>query len=1098
MPFPIRLAVALTFAFVLSGAHAAELATLTPDNWDRLAPAGKEADAIYGDYVLRNDKIVCVIGNPLLVTGRSTDRNQGLSPGGNIIDLTSVDEPNDLLISYKNGVRFRKTQYVSLVAMAAGDYRPQYAAEFKPVHGKRVELKLPRIYPFHTQEYTVDVRYILEDGWDSVLVEVEYFHPSAGGTAPKLVEQYKREEAAKPKIDPVAGDLAKELDLHAEDEAPTEPDPALGAKVDYKLPVKVSTVGALRVDRANDMGIALDGKLLWTYDRWHGQAYGVLELNERFNTPSYHYWWGWGSSLKRSRQEGAPVALFEETFKTQRRVYPAKDQLELLSKAYRDTDTRTRPIEVGAHTADGSAVNATVEVHRLIDATGGPGNTPVYQQHGIGRTDAKGDIRFDLPAGSYRIDATALGRPTQSITHTVDAVADADVGKTLPTFSHGFVFKPLGNVRVTVADGNGKALPAKVEFRGKGDTPDPEFGPDTGDRLVGNLVYTEKGSFTQAVPPGDYEVVVTRGPEYEAKTVNVTVKADETAMLSITLERVVDTTGWIAADMHSHSTMSVYDNQASCMSSTVGRVLNHLAEGIEFAPATEHNRIATWQPHIESLGATDWLKSCTGIGYTDYGKYAYNEQNAFPFPYMYQPRTQGGGAPQRPHHCMQVNWLAAFGAPIDIEEPWQTAKFKEGKYDGPEKLIQILHRDNIIPENKGNNDIWYTWAGEGALIWPMFRDWDEDGLGDRVEMRFYRYMDTLEVRSLWSFIDSEKYPRQDNDILDWLLMLKHGYRIVGTIGSRAEHNFHGSGGLRCYIKSPTDNPAAIDPMDVVHAVKAGHVVMSTGPFVTATAQAARRDETVRASIGEEIAVDRGTVNLHVRVQAPDWITIDRVHVLRNGERSPKLTFTRKTHASMFGSGVVQFDQSIEIDVAADTHLVVIAVGSGPNLRERESERDNTQPHIAVANPIYLDVDGDGFRPGPPQFDKVKTELKMIRPVVTEPGAPPGKLQLTLENTSATEQTHELHFKIFPRDEIMLVGRNPRPVTIPAGETKTVDIELEPGLGFAEEAAAGLNKAEIRVYLARSIAGEGMHAASITIPMDNSPEASSSLDDFMMD
>jgi len=58
---------------------ATELVRLTPDTWDEYAPAGKEVDCIYGDYVLRNDKMIVVIAEPLPtrnanMTVRNTER----------------------------------------------------------------------------------------------------------------------------------------------------------------------------------------------------------------------------------------------------------------------------------------------------------------------------------------------------------------------------------------------------------------------------------------------------------------------------------------------------------------------------------------------------------------------------------------------------------------------------------------------------------------------------------------------------------------------------------------------------------------------------------------------------------------------------------------------------------------------------------------------------------------------------------------------------------------------------------------------------------------------------------------------------------------
>ena len=55
----------LLVSLVTVSASAVEVAQLAADNWDELAPAGKEVDCIYGDYVLRNDKIVVVIAEPL-------------------------------------------------------------------------------------------------------------------------------------------------------------------------------------------------------------------------------------------------------------------------------------------------------------------------------------------------------------------------------------------------------------------------------------------------------------------------------------------------------------------------------------------------------------------------------------------------------------------------------------------------------------------------------------------------------------------------------------------------------------------------------------------------------------------------------------------------------------------------------------------------------------------------------------------------------------------------------------------------------------------------------------------------------------------------
>src|SRR5215203_2556926 len=74
--------------------RAADLVIITPQTWDEFVPQGKEVDCIYGDLVLRNDKIVAVIANP--IAGRNANMTVK-DVGGCVIDLTVWPETNDQL-----------------------------------------------------------------------------------------------------------------------------------------------------------------------------------------------------------------------------------------------------------------------------------------------------------------------------------------------------------------------------------------------------------------------------------------------------------------------------------------------------------------------------------------------------------------------------------------------------------------------------------------------------------------------------------------------------------------------------------------------------------------------------------------------------------------------------------------------------------------------------------------------------------------------------------------------------------------------------------------------------------------------------------------
>src|SRR5947199_10721058 len=93
-------------------APAAELAVLTNDNWDRLAPAGKEADCILGDYAFRSDRLMAVVAQPLPTRHANMTVRQ---VGGAVIDLTLTEKPNDQLSAFYPSMRrhvFTKAEIV--------------------------------------------------------------------------------------------------------------------------------------------------------------------------------------------------------------------------------------------------------------------------------------------------------------------------------------------------------------------------------------------------------------------------------------------------------------------------------------------------------------------------------------------------------------------------------------------------------------------------------------------------------------------------------------------------------------------------------------------------------------------------------------------------------------------------------------------------------------------------------------------------------------------------------------------------------------------------------------------------------------------------
>jgi hypothetical protein len=98
------------------------------------------------------------------------------------------------------------------------------------------------------------------------------------------------------------------------------------------------------------------------------------------------------------------------------------------------------------------------------------------------------------------------------------------------------------------------------------------------------------------------------------------------------------------------------------------------------------------------------------------------------------------------------------------------------------------------------------------------------------------------------------------------------------------------------------------------------------------------------------------------VQCANWLDINRVQVFVNGRALPSLNFTRASHVGMFRADPVKFDEIIKLTLPSDSHLIVAAAGEGLKLgRVFGAEHGETMP-VAVSNPIYVDVDGNGFQP----------------------------------------------------------------------------------------------------------------------------------------
>ena len=151
--------------------------------------------------------------------------------------------------------------------------------------------------------------------------------------------------------------------------------------------------------------------------------------------------------------------------------------------------------------------------------------------------------------------------------------------------------------KITATGGTPTAC--KVQFSGRGGTAEPNFGPDSAIHGVRNVYYTENGKFRVALAPGEYDVIVSYGPEYDAVFTTLTVKrGKERRSRPSSSARSTRPAG------SAPISTAIRPPRATTPPASAGRVLNLLAEHIEFAPCTEHNRITVYDPHLKFFAAS--------------------------------------------------------------------------------------------------------------------------------------------------------------------------------------------------------------------------------------------------------------------------------------------------------------------------------------------------------------------------------------------------------------------------------------------------------------------------------------------------------------
>lgn len=283
---------------------------------------------------------------------------------------------------------------------------------------------------------------------------------------------------------------------------------------------------------------------------------------------------------------------------------------------------------------------------------------------------------------------------------------------------------------------------------------------------------------------------------------------------------------------------------------------------------------------------------------------------------------------------------------------WNLADFiaqSEGSYvvvqrpRGPQGLFTLRNFNPAVPLGTGVN-AWWNATGtlsQGATIGSF---------------------NALELLRAEGFSDSNPDPwfTEFKAVRrDWFALLNQQTPTNFTKGlglSSALFSLDTPVGLaRTYLKLGSSLPTESDLSAVLNALKSGAAVASTGPLLDVSINGAGPGGTVSGA----------ALTVSINVYAPDWLPVDQVRIIVNGQTVQTLdpsTFSQGGDFRQRGTSVV-----VNLPTTKDAWIVVEAgvplTQTGPyRAGTAWSKIQKGMYPIAITNPIFVDVNGGGYVP----------------------------------------------------------------------------------------------------------------------------------------
>jgi|GEM_PF-5134998 len=584
---------------------------------------------------------------------------------------------------------------------------------------------------------------------------------------------------------------------------------------------------------------------------------------------------------------------------------------------------------------------------------------PAFKYYTLNKTflDENGNYEFSLVKGEYKIlFSTYLNEYYESGTYIVGSDPLEGVDLPAPKEPHYVTF----SVKEKIADtevANFPLLAAKVDFF-EG-TIDVEMVNDK-EKITYNLgkllstgYSTEQGIATAVIPLGvdsekTFTVVASRGNLFTIDTISgETATPGGHSTYDLILEKVVDTSHVVNETnyyMHSLNLDMKSDSSLDSRISMDTKLKAANAAGYEVTIGTDNETVSDYT-QLELDQRLDQSR----------------------YPMFWYPGIK-----------VNPSWSSFTGA--QITRPDESLNYYDissvsftsnGSYSGRRPVPGIwddLHSSYAASLVQIN-----TPRGASNSFFDYFAtDEYPDGYDPAIGISSLKYeakstlneWDTLELLNPnIEFIESFRI------LQDWFSLLEQGiYKPITASADiyAPDTPEHGRMGMaRTMVISEFMNYSKHSAVDAVELAKKGQSIVTTGPIIQLDIEGVLPGNTVVAP--EPVGTDRPTLQLHMKVMAPEWMPVYAAYVCVDGG---SMDNTYGWYVSPV-DGVVRYDKTFPVgpirndpaDLESgfqDTYVVAIALTRSK--RQDKSPVDPGRPLFAVSNPIFIEADGvSGFR-----------------------------------------------------------------------------------------------------------------------------------------